>query len=91
MEALGIIGSLLFIISAAAQAVKAVRDGHSRGISHAMLWAVMVGMVCWIIYAVCHVRDPILIGCLLGQTICWTTVTKYKYLERRTKWQKNKE
>lgn len=83
IEALGIIGSLLFIASSAAQAVLSMKQGHSRGVSHIMLWAVMIGMTCWLIYAIAQVRDYILISCLLGQGLCWGIVLKYKYFERR--------
>lgn len=49
-----------------------------------MLWTVMVGLLCIFGYVIfCLNADPILVGCYSVQALCWGTVMKYKYFERK--------
>lgn len=50
IESIGWIGAACFAFSAAPQAWKAIKQGHSRGIAHAMLWMWLVGEVCTLLY-----------------------------------------
>ncbi len=98
MEIFGIIASILFIKGAIWQAVKCWREGHAAGISHSMIWSLLLGFL----FMGTHVCakfgwDSALMSSYIIQGICFVVIAKYKYFSvergngRKTRKEKRKE
>ena len=85
-EAFGSISVFLFIAASLFQAFKSFGDGHSRGISHASIWSLLIGYTGMIFYVADNIGwDFLLMTSYFGQLACWLLIAKYKYLERKDK------
>lgn len=85
IEILGWVSQILFGICAIPQAYMSFRQGHSRGLSHALLWCWFFGEGLSIIYG--YIKDiplPIMCNYLLNFT-CLCVIMKFRYFERRYK------
>ena len=79
----GSISVFMFIVASLFQAIKSLSDGHSKGISHVSIWALIVGYTGMIIYVVDNIGwDLLLMTSYFGQLACWLLIAKYKYFER---------
>jgi uncharacterized protein with PQ loop repeat len=80
---IGTLGSIAFALSGLPQAIKSIHDGHSKGISHGMLWLWLFGEVCMIFYSLYfYTYDFILISNYFINFVNVAVITKYKYWER---------
>lgn len=83
VELLGYAGSLCFILATLAQALKSIRQGHSRGISHWLLWILTVGYTCMITYVLIDIGwDEVLLSSYFLQFALWAIIAKYLYFPR---------
>ena len=83
IEYFGIIASALFVFATAGQAVKSIREGHSKGISHILIWVLLIGFILMTTYVISEVGyDFALLSSYILQFILWATIAKYKYLPR---------
>lgn len=82
-ELLGYLGSLSFVLATAAQAIKSIRQGHSRGISYWLLWILSFGYTCMIIYVLKTIGfDLVLLSSYILQFVLWIIIAKYLYFPR---------
>lgn len=73
----------LFIFATAAQAYKCYKEGHAKGISHLLLWSLMVGYLIMLVYVQMQIGgDWILFGGYLGQMLMFGIIGMYKYYPR---------
>jgi len=80
----GAIASILFILATAGQTAKVVREGHAAGVSHILIWMLLVGFVLMVSYVIFNVGlDLILLSSYTFQAILWAIVARYKYFPRR--------
>jgi len=80
----GIAGSIAFALSGVPQSIKSIREGHSKGISHGMIWLWLVGEVCMIAYSFYfYTYDFIFISNYLINFVNVAIITKFKYWERK--------
>jgi uncharacterized protein with PQ loop repeat len=80
----GIIASILFILATVGQVVKSIRDGHSQGISHILIWTLLVGFVLMTIYVISEIGwDSALLSSYILQFILWMITARYKYFPRK--------
>jgi len=84
IEYFGIIASILFILATAGQTVKSIREGHSKGISHILIWTLLIGFVLMTTYVISKIGwDLALLSSYILQFVLWVIVAKYKYLPRK--------
>lgn len=77
---IGLIASLMFIVSSIAQMIKCVEQGHAHGLSHTTIWALNIGLSGTLIYTYKLLGfDWILHGGYGLQLACWILITKYRY------------
>ena len=83
MELLGITASLCFVGGTLFQAVKCYKDGHAKGVSHGIIWTLLLGFILMGIHIMTKFGwDLALMGSLIGQIICFMVIARYKYWER---------
>lgn len=76
--------TFLFLLGTAVQSFKSVRDGHSEGVSHGLIWMLLVGFVIMDYYTIVRLNaNAILLGGYTGQFILMCIVARYKYFPRR--------
>ena len=86
IEYFGIIASILFILATAGQTAKSIREGHSRGVSHILIWTLLVGFVLMTTYVISEIGwDLALLSSYTLQFMLWSITAKYKYLPREPK------
>jgi uncharacterized membrane protein len=83
-EYLGAIASFLFIKGSAMQAIKCFREGHARGISHGLIWPLLLGFA----FMSAHVLNKVgwdlaLMSSYVLQTTFILVTAKYKIWERK--------
>lgn len=83
IEALGSIATTLFLIATAFQTVKVMRDGHANGLSHVLIWMMLVGfsIMCLYVPLVIGWNDVLMVG-YIGQLIMFLVMAKFKYFPR---------
>lgn len=81
MELIGWIGSILFAICAAPQAVQCAKDGHARGLNWFFLLAWLGGEIFTIIY-IWPKQDIPLLANYLVNLIFLVVMLRYKVSER---------
>jgi len=87
IEYFGITATILFCIATGVQACKSMYDGHSKGISHGLIWMVLIGFFLMTIYVIDKVGyDLILLSSYGVQGFLWAIIAKYKYFERDDIW-----
>ncbi|MHA2280274.1 MAG: hypothetical protein ACXAC5_05415 [Promethearchaeota archaeon] len=86
IEYFGITASILFIFATAGQTAKSIREGHSRGVSHILIWTLLVGFILMTTYVISEIGwDIALLSSYTLQFILWTITAKYKYWPRELK------
>lgn len=83
MDIIGWIAGLLFAFCGLPQAILSYKQGHSRGISHLMIWMWLIGEVLMMIYVFNkHGLDmPLLVNYWVN-TLFVLVIVRYKYWER---------
>jgi uncharacterized protein with PQ loop repeat len=81
IEALGLIGSVLFALCALPQTVQCVRQGHSKGLSGLFLGAWGLGCVCMLAYSLERFELPLIIN-YAGSFLAVATMGFYKLFPR---------
>ena len=83
VEWLGWIASGLFVSATAAQALTSYKNGHSEGVSHWLLWKLMVGFAFASTYVLVTIGwDWVLMSSYILQAFFWGVVIRYKYWRR---------
>lgn len=83
IENLAYLASFLFVTATAAQAIKCWKDGNADGLSHILIWKLIVGFSIMTIYTVEVLNcDPVLMFAYTGQLSLFMIITKYKYFPR---------
>lgn len=78
------IATCLFLVGTAVQSFKSYMDGHSKGISHGLIWMLLSGFVIMTFYTIMRLNsNPILLGGYIGQFILIAIVARYKYFPRK--------
>ncbi len=84
IESLATIAQFLFLFGTISQVRKCVRDGHADGLSHGLIWQLIVGFFVMIIYTVEALNaNPILLLGYVGQLLLFSIIVKYKYRPRQ--------
>lgn len=84
MTILGYVASILFIKGSAFQAWRCHKDGHARGISHGLIWSLLVGFICMGTHVMVNIGwDTALMSSYILQALCFLVIAKYKYVERK--------
>ena len=84
LELIGLIGATAFALSGVPQAVKSVREGHSKGMSHGTIVLWLTGEGAMLIYAgIKYTSDYILICNYLANFLVVGVIARYKYLPRK--------
>lgn len=80
IEIIGWIGAAAFCLCGIPQAIRSVKEGHSDGVSHGLLWMWMLGEICMPIYIYAeHGFDlPVHFNYFMN-FCCLVVITKYKY------------
>lgn len=81
----GYVAQFLFIFASLAQARKSYVEGHSEGISHGLIWSLIVGFVCMMYYVISKIGfDFVLMSGYIGQLTFCLVIAKYKYFPRKS-------
>lgn len=85
IDTIGWIAGLLFAFCGLPQAYKSYKEGHSKGISHLMIWMWLVGEILMQVYVLGkHGFDmPLLVNYWIN-TVFVLVIVRYKYRPRRT-------
>jgi len=85
IELIGWTSQILFMISAAPQAIKCWQQGHAHGLSHGMLWLWFTGEILALVYGLLAVLPlPIIINyCVNG--IFMLIIMYFRYFPSTTK------
>ena len=90
IEYFGALASFLFIAATAAQTIKCIKQGHAKGISHALIWVLSVGFTCMIIYVIKTIGfDWILLSSYVLQYLLWLIIAKYRYFPKKQRSNEN--
>lgn len=80
---LGFIGSICLAVSAAPQAFKSWKEGHSKGLADLTLWLWFIGEVLMFLYVLINFIDDYPLVLNYGANlIIMSVILKYKYFER---------
>ena len=89
IEVFGIVSGICFSISGLPQACRAIRNGHTQGISSMTIWLVIVGTVSMLAYILAKYGLDILLSTEHVMTLAvWSVLLKYTYFPRVLKIQK---
>ena len=81
LEALAWFGTLILVVRGLPQAYRSWRQGHSTGLSPAMLWLWFVGSVLMLPYAIGNLDGPVTI--VYGSNVLFVGIMVwYKYFPR---------
>ncbi len=84
IESLATIAQFLFLFGTISQARKCAKDGHADGLSHGLIWQLMVGFVIMTVYTIEVLNaNPILLIGYIGQLLLFSIIVKYKYRPRQ--------
>lgn len=85
-EIAGLIAQALFIMASGAQAKKSFSDGHSEGVSHGLIWMLLVGFLIMIWYVLSFIGgNLVLLSGYVGQLFFCLIIGKFKYFPREAK------
>jgi uncharacterized membrane protein YhaH (DUF805 family) len=77
---LAYLAQALFVGATLSQLALTVRQGHSRGLSHALIWQLILGFSIMTGYTIIkYDADPVLLTGYLGQLIPFLAIAGYKY------------
>lgn len=79
IEFIGWFGNALFAISAVPQAVRCFKQGHARGVSHAMLWCWVIGELCALFYGLAKDLPPPLLMNYTINLLSIAVILYYRY------------
>lgn len=83
IEVFGIVSGICFSISGLPQACRAIRNGHTQGISSLTVWLVIVGTVSMLAYILAKYGLDILLSAEHVMTlVVWSVLLKYTYFPR---------
>lgn len=85
VEILGWIGATAFAISGVPQMIKSIREGHSSGVSHGLIWLWLTGEAAMLLYTTLKYSDVILLTNYIANLIFVGVIAWYKYFPRKTK------
>jgi uncharacterized protein with PQ loop repeat len=81
---IGTIGAICFALSGMPQAIKSIRDGHSKGIAEATVWLWLLGEVGSLVYTLkFYSTDLILLFNYISNTILVSIIFAYRYWPRK--------
>jgi len=81
---LGYLATALFIIASLFQMIRSVKEGHSKGVSHGMIWLLITGFIIMCFYVPFHLGwDGVLMTAYIGQLLIWSVIGKYKYFPKQ--------
>jgi len=84
LEIIGIIAAICFALSALPQAIKAIKEGHSKGLSLITLLLWLFGEILMIIYTIfMYPNDYILFFNYLANIILLAIIFRYKVFPRK--------
>lgn len=84
LEVIGLIGATAFALSGVPQAIKSVREGHSRGVAHGTVLLWLLGEGAMLAYAsVKYPSDWVLISNYLANFLVVGVIAWFKYRPRR--------
>ncbi len=84
MTALGLLGTLCFILCGIPQAIKAVEDGHARGVSGLFLALWFFGSLVMLVYVRAeHPEDRFLLANYIVNLAVSGVICRYKLFPRR--------
>lgn len=74
----------LFVGATFVQCYKTYKDGNADGLSHGLIWMLLLGFVIMLCYTVVRLNsDAILLTGYIGQMLGFLFVAYYKYFPRR--------
>ncbi len=83
IEVFGIVSGICFSISGLPQACRAIRQGHTKGISAMTIWLVMIGTMSMLAYIWAKYGLDILLSAEHVMTLLvWSVLLKYTYFPR---------
>lgn len=82
IDLLGAAGGILLAFCAAPQAIKAIKDKHSNGLSHGLIWLWLLGELFMFIYIILKYIDYWLILNYGMNLIFISIITYYKYFPK---------
>lgn len=89
IEVFGIVSGICFSISGVPQACRAIRNGHTQGISSLTIWLVIVGTLSMLAYILAKYGLDILLSAEHVMTLMvWSVLLKYTYFPRLLKIEK---
>ena len=84
IDYLAVFATCLFLAGTGFQMLRSISDGHSKGVSHGLIWMLIVGFVLMTYYVVERLdSNLILLGGYLGQLLMMSIIAKFKYFPRK--------
>ena len=84
IEYLATFATGLFLLGTASQTLRSIVDGHSDGVSHGLIWMLLVGFSIMIYYVINVLNsNPILLSGYIGQFLLISIVARYKYFPKK--------
>jgi uncharacterized protein with PQ loop repeat len=80
---LGWIGSALLLVASVPQAIKSIREGHSDGLSTAMIWMWGIGMFLSLFYFMQLRASPAIMNYAFNMLV-WSVIAWYHHFPRKS-------
>jgi uncharacterized protein with PQ loop repeat len=85
IDLIGTIGAACLAASGIPQARKSIKDGHSNGVSHGLIWLWLIGEACVFLYVLFTSFDLLLLFNYLSNFLIVSVVAFYKYKNKKNK------
>lgn len=83
LNCIAIFAQFLFVGATFVQCYKVYKDGNSDGLSHGLIWMLILGFIIMLWYTIVRLNsDVVLLLGYIGQLVGFTWIAKYKYFPR---------